>query len=150
MLNGGYEDRRIYTSNRLTINITVVRCVKYLVGKDKPIIAYLNRHVTTRVCGACSNPEVWRDLGRELLGQEVESQLNAIAVNSDGNVIQCCSGMFSLWLERQPGASWRQLINALINVNLVSLATEIEKSLITTLSEQQQDTQQILTKVQGD
>ena len=132
----------------------VVRCVKFLVGKDKPIIAYLNRHVlghvTTRVCGVCSNPEVWRDLGRELLGQEVESELNAIAVNSYGNMIQCCSGMFSLWLERQPGASWRQLITALINVNLVSLAIEIEKSLIATLSEQQKDTQQTLTQVQGD
>ena len=89
-------------------------------------------------------------MGRELLGQEVESELNAIDVNSYGNVIQCCSGMFSLWLERQLGASWRQLINALINVKLVSLATEIGKSLIATLSEQQQDTQQILTKVQGD
>ena len=89
-------------------------------------------------------------MGRELLGQEAESELNTIAVNSYGNVILCCSSMFSLWLERQPGASWKQLITALINVNLVSLATEIEKSLTTTPSEQQQDTQQILTNVQGD
>ena len=71
-------------------------------------------------------------------------------MNSHGNVIQCCSGIFSLWFERQPGANWRQLITALINVNLVSLAIEIEKSLIATLSEQQKDTQQTLTQVQGD
>ena len=65
------------------------------------------------ICGTSNNPEVWRYVVRELLGEEVESELNAITVNSQGNVIKCCSGMFSLWLERQPEASWRQLINAL-------------------------------------
>ena len=83
----------------------------------------------SHVCGA-NNPEVWRDLGRELLGEEGELELNIIAANNHDNVIKCCSGMFSLWLERQPEASWRQLINALRNVNLVSLATNVEKLLI--------------------
>ena len=86
------------------------------------------------ICWSSNNPEVWRDVGRELLGdllgEEVESELNAIAVNSRDNVIKCCSGMFSLWLERQPEASWRQLINALRNVKLVSLATNVENLLI--------------------
>ena len=86
------------------------------------------------ICGSSNNPEVWRDVGRELLkkllGEEVESELNTIAVDSHGSVIKCCSGMFSLWLERQPEASWRQLIDALINVKLVSLATNIENLLI--------------------
>ena len=82
------------------------------------------------ICGSSNNPEVWRDVGRELLGEEVESELNTIAANSHDNVIKCCSGMFSLWLERQPEASWRQLINALRNVNLVTLATSIENLLL--------------------
>ena len=102
----------------------------------------------THVCGACcNNPQVWRDLGIELLGQEGESDLNMIAANSGGNVIQCCSSMFSLWLERQPEASWRQLFKALSNVNLVSLATETERLL--TPSEQHQSSQQTLTNLQG-
>ena len=83
----------------------------------------------------------------ELLGQEGESELNIIAANSGGNVIQCCSSMFSLWLERQPEASWRQLFKALSNVNLVSLATETERLL--TPSEQQQSSQQTPTNLQG-
>ena len=91
---------------------------------------YLNKHVRTLVCGACcNNPEVWRDLGRELLGEEGEAELNIIVVNCHGNVIKCCSAMFSLWLERQSEASWRQLITALINVKLVALATNVEKLL---------------------
>ena len=82
------------------------------------------------ICGSSNNPEVWRDVGRELLGEQVESELNAIAADSHGSVIKCCSGMFSLWLERQPEASWRQLINALRTVKLVALATNVEKLLI--------------------
>ena len=86
------------------------------------------------ICGSTNNPEVWRDVGRELLGEllgeEVESELNAIAVDSHGSVIKCCSGMFSLWLERQPEATWRQLISALKNIKLVSLAKNVENLLI--------------------
>ena len=82
------------------------------------------------ICGSSNNPEVWRDVGRELLGEQVESELNAIAADSHGSVIKCCSSMFSLWLERQPEASWRQLINALKNVKFFSLATNVENLLI--------------------
>ena len=93
------------------------------------------------ICGSSNNPEVWRDVGRELLGdilgEKVESELNAINVNSHGNVIKCCSDMFSLWLERQPEASWTQLINALRNVNLMSLATKVENLLIQSTADPQ-------------
>ena len=76
-------------------------------------------------------------MGRELLGEEGEPELNTIAVNSHDNVIKCCSGMFSLLLERQPEASWRQLINALKNVNLVSLATTVENLLTPSIADPQ-------------
>ena len=86
------------------------------------------------ICGSTNNPEVWRDVGTELLGEllgeQVESELNAIAADSHGSVIKCCSSMFSLWLERQPEASWRQLINALRTVKLVALAANVENLLI--------------------
>ena len=71
----------------------------------------------------------FRVLGIELLGQECESALNTISADSRGSVVACCSGIFSLWLERQPEASWRQLIDALTNVKLVSLAVEIKRLL---------------------
>ena len=54
--------------------------------------------------------------------------------------------MFSLWLQRQPEASWRQLMNALANVKLESLASEIE-SLLTPF-EQQENSRQT-TNLQG-
>ena len=63
--------------------------------------------------------------------------MNTIAVNSHDNVIKCCAGMFSIWLERQPDASWRQLITALTNVKLVSLATEVEKLLAPSITHPQ-------------
>ena len=66
--------------------------------------------------------------------------LNTISANSHGNVIQCCSDMFSLWLERQPEASWGQLINALIRINLGSLANEVE-ALLKPVSQVQQNPQ---------
>ena len=83
------------------------------------------------VCGACrNNPEVWRDLGIILLGDKITPELDIIDENSRSNVITCCAAMFSLWLERQPKASWRQLIDALINVKLISLAEDIDRLLI--------------------
>ena len=86
------------------------------------------------ICGSSNNGEAWRDVGRELLGkllgEEVELELNIIAVNNQGNVTRCCSRMFSLWLERQPEATWMQLINALKNAKLFSLATNVENLLI--------------------
>ena len=141
-------DEFIPQTGKLYNSDTFITDYSNFAANDKPEIIHLNRHVRTHVCGACcNNPEVWRDLGRELLGQEGESELNIIAANNGGNVIQCCSSMFSLWLERQPEASWRQLFKALSNVNLVSLATETEKLL--TPSEQQQSSQQTLTNLQG-
>ena len=76
-------------------------------------------------------------MGRELLGEEGESELNTIAANSHDNVIKCCTGVFSLWLERQPEASWRQLISALTNVNLVSLAKNVENLLMSSIADPQ-------------
>ena len=117
-------------------------------ANDKPDIKYLNSHVRPQVCGACNNnPEIWRDLGIELLGQEADAALNTISANNRGNVIQCCSSMFSLWLERQPEASWEQLVEALIKVNLNTLGVKIKK--LVTSPEQQQDSQKISTDLQG-
>ena len=82
------------------------------------------------LCGACAqNPVAWKDVGRELLpgsGSDVDAALNIIEVNSQGNVIRCCSSLFDQWLQRDPDASWELLIKALKIAHLNNLATEIE------------------------
>ena len=78
------------------------------------------------------------------MGEDSVADLNTISANNRGDVIQCCSSMFSLWLERQPKASWKQLIEALTKIKLNQLASEIEKLLIS--SEQQKNSQEKLTE----
>jgi len=92
------------------------------------------------LCASCDkNPEAWKDLGRELLpaGDMSEAALHSIAVDSKNDVTKCCTALFSLWLEREPKASWKQLIDGLRKVNLNSLATEIEGKLIPSVVIQQ-------------
>ena len=116
-----------------------------LLVEDRPDIKYLNTYVRSHICGACAfNPEIWKDLGIELMGQDVMADLNTISADNRGNVTGCCSSLFSLWLQRQPKANWKQLIDALIKIKLNLLASEIKKSLIS--SEQQQGSQQGLTE----
>jgi len=43
--------------------------------------------------------------------------------------MNCCSAMFQLWLDRQPTASWAQLIAALKQLQLNHLASQIESKL---------------------
>ena len=83
-----------------------------------------------KLVAACAqNPVAWKDVGRELLpgsGSDVDTALNIIEVNSQGNVIKCCSSLFDQWLERDPDASWEHLIEALNIALLDKLATKIE------------------------
>ena len=76
--------------------------------------------------------QTWKDLGIELLGVGSNDALNVIS-NSNTDVMKCCSAMFQLWLDRQPNASWRQLIEALKRLQLNYLADQIESKLIITL-----------------
>ena len=96
---------------------------------DRPERKYLERHVREDLCSACAtNPEAWKDLGRELIPKS-DAALGRIAANAKGDVITCCSKLFELWLQRQPKASWRQLIEALEEVKLPTLAVEILEKL---------------------
>jgi len=93
---------------------------------DPPEVKYINRHVKTKVCAA--GPEVWINLGVELLDEKDVEKLCTIKSDS----AECdtrCSKMFELWLRRQPGASWRQLIVALKQIGLDKLASDVEKLL---------------------
>ena len=105
---------------------------------DRPELKYLERHVRDNLCAACEdNPEAWKDLGMELLpvGDDTVTTLKTISVNSRGNIIKCCSSLFSLWLDRQPEATWRQLIQALTKIKLSNLAMKIEHNFIPSSAE---------------
>ena len=79
---------------------------------------------------ACAhNPDIWRDLGIELLGQNGIAGLDVIKANNTDSVTKCCSEMLTLWRQRQTEASWNQLIDALVQVKLNRVAEEIRKGL---------------------
>jgi len=81
---------------------------------------FLNKYVIDKVC------EKWRDLGIELMGQDVVPSLNVIRADHRNDIRECCSRMFTLWRQRTPKANWKQLIEALKEVNLNHLASELE------------------------
>ena len=58
------------------------------------------------------------------------TELSTVSAQHHGSVVDCCSSLFQLWLQKQPNASWRQLIEALNKISLNRLATEIERKLI--------------------
>ena len=108
-----------------------------LLADECPDDKYLNKYVREKVCGACaSSPDIWRDLGIELMGQQSVSKLDEIKANNGGNVTLCCSAMFSLWRQRQPKANWSQLIIALKEIKLETLADDIEKLLLSSVEQQ--------------
>ena len=95
---------------------------------DRPTLKHL-KFVRDNLCAACdTNPEAWKDLGRELIS-DGDVALGTIAANNKGNVATCCSKMLEVWLARDPKASWRQLIRALKEVELKHLAATIEEKL---------------------
>ena len=78
------------------------------------------------------------------MGQASLADLDVISVNNHGDLVGRCSSLFSLWLQRQPEANWKQLIDALIKIKLNLLAAQIKKLLIP--SEQQQTSPERLTE----
>ena len=94
---------------------------------DRPKVKFLNRHVRENICAA--GPEVWLDLGIELLQEEDIAALKTIKSNTSDCTVRC-SEMFALWLERQPKASWRNLIDALKQIHQNKLAFSIENLLL--------------------
>ena len=95
---------------------------------DRPDDKHLNKCVRGKVCAA--GTDKWRDLGIVLMGQDADTDLDIIRINHPNDVEECCSRMFTKWRQRTPKASWKQLIEALKEVNLTQLASELEELLI--------------------
>lgn len=84
------------------------------------------RHVRELIC-----PK-WYDIGLELLDHNDAKYLRAIKESYSSNVKKACQEMLELWLDRQPKATWNQLIEALKapNIELNKAAFDIEKMLV--------------------
>ena len=97
-----------------------------IIGRNRPTLKLLNKLVKV------SATNKWYDLGVELLAEEDVQALDEIQNNYPRDASTCCTKMFQLWLDRQPEASWRQLIQALRepNIKLEELANTIEQKLI--------------------
>jgi len=71
-------------------------------------------------------------LGIELLEADDVKKLNNIQSEHPADPDICCTKLFVLWLEKQPEASWNQLIKSLRQpgLDLDHLATKIEQMLL--------------------
>ena len=98
-----------------------------MTANDRPNLKDLhNIGVIRGVSAACEmRSSVWKELGYELCLNE--SDLSIIAVNNLHDVVERCSAMFTLWLDRQPNASWEILKEALVTVQLHSLASVVNQ-----------------------
>ena len=94
---------------------------------DLPNDEYLNKYVREKVCAAGTNK--WQELGVVLMGQDAVFVLDVIRTNHTNNIKECCSRMFTEWRQITPKASWKQLIEALKEVKLTQLASELEELL---------------------
>lgn len=94
------------------------------IGTERPALKFLQRHVTC----AANIVDKWYDIGMELLGMEMENELNVIKNNWPEDVDKCTE-MFKSWLEKHPcDASWNWFIEVLKrpNIGLETLALDIE------------------------
>ena len=93
-----------------------------------PREVHFNNYVRTKICASESGK--WRDLAVELLNDDYAvTVLDARTQNIRGEK-QRCSVMFKFWLEKQPQATWKQLIDALYAIELDSLANDVTYFLI--------------------
>ena len=108
-------------------NINLYDCF-FLPVNECPDDKHLNKYVRGKVCAAGTSK--WRDLGIVLMGQDAVTDLDTIRVDYPNDVEERCSRMFIEWRQRTPTASWKQLIEALKEVELTQLASELEELLI--------------------
>ena len=94
-------------------------------GENRPTLKLLNSVVKKKVTSK------WYDLGIQLLEDEDVQELNTIRNTCPNDAGTCCTKMFQLWLDKQPKATWKQLIEALRvpGIEMNSLASKIEEKL---------------------
>ena len=94
-------------------------------GHCRPSLKDLCEHVVPTVA------DKWKDIGVHLLDSTLLDQrvLEVIAADHPHSVEACCKSMFEKWLSTQEKASWNQVIEAIQNVGLCYLASQLETKL---------------------
>ena len=107
----------MYSGNHVLLSRTI--------GSDHPYAKYLRRVRSLFT-------EKWFDVGSELLEPGDERQLKIIKSNNKLSLDESCAEMLDLWIEKQPDASWDQLIEALSapGIEMYSVASKIKSMLI--------------------
>ena len=114
-------DNDIVMTSCITVLVTIVT--------ERPQVRYLNRYVRDPLCAAgARGPDKWFDLGLALMGESSRNNLDVIKIEQR-NVYGCCDAMFGLWLERVSDASWSQLIEALREISMDGIASDLTKRL---------------------
>ena len=72
----------------------------------------------------------WYDLGQELLSDDTVGVLDVIRADHPNDTSACCNKMFVKWLELQPSATWSELIVALSDIGMKTVAENVIKCLI--------------------
>ena len=90
------------------------------IDTEHPKLKYLYKYVKADIA---TN---WYEIGVELFDAGDESVLDVISDNHSKDVNKCAGEMLKLWLARNPGATWNQLIIALKEPN-IKLDTVAEK-----------------------
>ena len=93
----------------------------YVTGDGRPSHTLLKRYTK-------SIAMQWSKLGIDLLGENEEFKIIMEKYSNDDE--KCCSEMFRLWLDRDPKASWNQLIKSLSKINLETLVKQIKQELL--------------------
>ena len=84
--------------------------------------------IIKQLSAACAaKTTIWIQLGLELSLDQTD--LDIIQANNPQDVERCCLGMFNLWLNKQPNASWETLRKTLVYVELENLASLIRQPL---------------------
>ena len=96
------------------------------VGNSRPALSELYKHVVPYAATK------WENLGVELLDSDVDCQalLSVIKANHPQDVEERCKHVLKKWLDtKAEDASWNQLIQALVNVQLNSVVSKIKEFL---------------------
>ena len=93
-------------------------------GQDYPTIKQLGNILKPESSGVAAR---WYDLGIQLLDDK-DGPGTLDTMKAD-DVNDCCNKMLAKWLQMKPDATWNQLVTALKNIGMKSVAEDLDKQL---------------------
>ena len=83
--------------------------------------------VAEKICTELKNDTEWERFGMYLLGTRNNDKVTLINQDNKGNLDKC-KELLSLWMRGTSDPKWEQVAQALKKVNLLNLATELERA----------------------